>query len=166
LDIELKQDTEHFHKVRDLTKSEVTEAYTDKLMSRPDAELFLEQLGYPKAESEIVLSLADYKAARTTRTAIQEAMKSAYVNGVQDLLTTSNMLDSLGLPTERRDALLTEWRLLRETRTEKIPLATLRDLLKTGRLSRDDTFAHLKRHRYTDDDANIMLDLWLNVGKP
>jgi Holliday junction resolvasome RuvABC DNA-binding subunit len=161
---ELHRDTEHFHKMRDLTKAEVTEAYTDKLMSREDADTFLEFLGYPKAEAEIVLSLADYKSARATRTAMQTAIQAAYVAGVRPLVETSNMLDKLGLPTDRRDALLQEWTLLRETRTEKIPTATLRDLVKTSRLTRADAFVHLKRHRYTDEDANIMLDLWLNVG--
>jgi len=157
---ELRLDTEHFHKMRDLSKAEITEAYTDKLMTRGDAETFLGQLGYPQDEATIVLSLADYKAARTTRTATQEAIKAAYVNGVLDLVPASNKLDALGLPTERRDSLLTEWTLLRETRTEKIPLATLRDLVKSQRFSRDEAFVHLKRHRYTDADANVMLDLW------
>lgn len=157
---ELHGDTEHFHKARDLTKSEITEAYSDRLMSRVDASTFLKSLGYPQNEADIVLALADYKAARDSRAAMTEAVKALYVNGIRDLVTTSNALDSLGLPTDRRDGLLSQWTLLRETRTEKLPLATLRDLARAGKLNRSAAFSHLKRHRYTDDDANLMLDLW------
>jgi hypothetical protein len=160
LQLELNQDNEHFHKARDLTLSQVIEAYVDGQMTRDVAEGYVELLGYPANAAAILLAEADYRQMKATRTATQDALKALYVNGIRDALTTSNDLDTLGLPSQRRDALIAEWTLLRETRTEKIPIATLRDMYKKKILSQDDVFAHLKRHRYTDDDAKLMLQFW------
>jgi hypothetical protein len=163
LEKELHQDTEHFHKVRDLTKAEVTEAYKDQLMTGKDAAALYESLGYPTNESQMLISLADYQRERQTRKALQDAVKALYVSGLRDAVTTSNALDALALPALQRDALLAEWRLLRETRTERLPIATLRDMMKGKYLDRPAAFDHLKRHRYTDDDANLLLDFWTGV---
>jgi hypothetical protein len=163
LQIEYAQDTEHFHKTRELSKSEVTTAYKDGLMTNTDALALFEKLGYPLAESQMLLHVADYQKEGASRKAMQDAIKALYVSGIRDAQATSNALDGLFLPAVQRDALLAEWLLLRETRTEKLPIATLRDMLKARYLTRDQAFEHLKRHRYTDNDASLLIDFWSGI---
>jgi hypothetical protein len=56
---------------------------------------------------------------------------------------------------------ISEWSLARETRTERISIATLRDMVrKSGFMDDTTALAHLKRHRFTDGDATLLLQFW------
>lgn len=161
LAIEYQGGTEHIHKHRELTKGEVLQALIDNIIDEPTAESMLEDLGYDKNGADAEIGLALYKAAIATQRVQIDAIKASFVNGVIEQLEASNRLDALSIPFERRDAYLAEWSLARETRTERIPIATLRDMLKGEYLTDQDTFFHLKRHRFTDDDANLLIRFWL-----
>jgi len=148
-------------KARDLTKSEILTAVREKLMTDDDARPMLQNLGYDPSEVEIELSLAKYQEQKQTTQSQIDALKALYVNGVREPLDVSNSLDALGVNTLRRDSLLSEWRLQREQRTEKIPQATIRDMVLAQYISADDALVQLKRHRLSDDDASLLLNFWL-----
>lgn len=160
LAIQYRGGTEHIHKHRELTKGEVLASYADGLMDQATAQGMLTDMGYDDSGAAAELALADFKAARQSRTTIIDAIKAKFINGVAEALDTSNSLDALGMPSDQRDAYMSEWTLQRETRTERIPLATLRDMFKTDFLSEEDLLTHLRRHRYTDSDAALIISFW------
>lgn len=166
LDIEYRGGTEHIHKHRELTKAEIVQALIDGIVDEPTAIQLITDSGYDDLGARAEVSLALFKRDTATRKAQLEAIKGSFVNGVIDLLDASNRLDRLRIPGEQRDALLFDWTLQRETRTERIPIATLRDMVKGEYLTESDAFAHLKRHRFTDEDANLLLKFWANQPPP
>jgi len=166
LDIEYRGGSEHIHKHRELTKSEILEALIDGMVDVPTATSMIQAIGYDENGATAEVSLALFKAAKATKRTQIDAIKAAYVNGVIELLEASNRLDALHVQGDQRDAYLAEWTLSRETRTERIPIATLRDMVKGDYLTEDEAFPHLKRHRFTDDDANLLLKFWKNQQAP
>jgi hypothetical protein len=120
----------------------------------------LDHLGYPEVEAEILVHLAKYQRDKSSRTTQIEALKALYINGVRTPLDVSNNLDQLGILAAQRDAYLAEWELLREQRTEKLPLATLRDMHKRQIIDDPTAIVQLRRHRLSDDDITLLLRLW------
>lgn len=166
LEIEYRGGSDHIIKHRDLTKSEVVTALIDNLIDQSTAESMLEALGYDKNGADAEISLALYKAAVATKRTQIDAIKASYVNGVIQQLDASNRLDALSIPTDQRDAYIAEWQLAQETRTERIPIATLRDMFKGNYLSETDLLPHLKRHRFTDADAALLIQFWKGQPAP
>jgi hypothetical protein len=160
LAIQYRGGTDHIHKHRELTKGEVLQALIDGLIDQPTAESMLESLGYDRNGADAEIGLALFKSASATKRTQIEAIKASFINGVIEQLEASNRLDALYVPSEQRDAYLSEWFLARETRTERIPIATLRDMLKGKFIDAATTLAHLKRHRFTDDDAGLLIAFW------
>lgn len=166
LAIEYRGGSDHIHKHRELTKGEVLEALSDGLMDQPTTEGMLEALGYDKNGADAEISLALYKATRSTKRTQIDSIKASFVNGVIEQLEASNRLDALYVPADQRDAYITEWILARETRTERIPIATLRDMLKGQYIDEGTTLTHLRRHRFTDEDAALLVKFWQNQKAP
>ena len=166
LEIQYRGGTPHIHAHRELTKTEVVEALIDGLIDQPTAEKMLEDLGYEQVSADAEINLALYKSKRATKTAQVDAVKASYINGIIDELEASNRLDALYIPADQRDAYIATWTLQRETRTERIPIATLRDMVKGGYLTEPETLAHLKRHRFTDTDAQLLLSFWRQQKPP
>lgn len=156
----------HVEKHRELTKNEILTAMIEGSMTQDAAETMLKDLGYDKPSADTEISLAWYKSEVATTRAILESIKASFINGVIEMPEASQRLDALYIPADRRDALLSEWSLARETRTERIPIATLRDMFKGDYLTDDEVLAHLKRHRYTDTDAALLLQFWKNQPPP
>jgi hypothetical protein len=160
LAIEYRGGSDHIHKHRELTKGEVLEAFADGLMDEPTTESMLEDMGYDKNSADAEIGLSIYKASRSSKRTQIDSIKASFVNGVIEQLDASNRLDALYVPSDQRDAYLTEWTLARETRTERIPIATLRDMLKGQYIDEPTTLSHLRRHRFTDDDALLLVRFW------
>jgi hypothetical protein len=165
LQIEYKELSAEHVKARELTKAEIIDAYKAHLATRDDAAFLLSSIRYTDVEIELELGLADFQVQKQTRTTQIDAIKALYVNGVRDELTTSTSLDALILPTVQRDAYLAEWRLQKEQRTEKIPLATVRDMVRAKFLPRGEAEDQLRRHRLSELDIGILLDFWLGVSR-
>lgn len=166
LEIEYRGGSAHIHAHKELTKGEVLAAMVDGLIDEKTAETMLVNLGYEQVGADAEIGLALYKSARAVKQAQIEAIKSSFVNGTIEALDASNRLDQLYVPTEQRDAYLDTWTLQRETRTERIPLATLRDMAKGGYIDGEELLAHLKRHRFTDADASLIIRFWTAQPPP
>lgn len=166
LEIEYRGGTAHIHQHKELTKGEVLAAFVDGLIDQPTAEGMLEDLGYEQTGADAEIALAQYRAARAVKTSQIDAVKASYVNGTIEALDASNRLDALFVPADQRDAYLETWGLQRETRTERIPLATLRDMAKGGWITKDVLLSHLRRHRFTEDDAALLVNFWMAQNPP
>jgi hypothetical protein len=161
LAIEFRGGSEHIHKHRELTKGEVLESLIDGMIDEATAEKMIIDLGYDKTGADAEIGLALYKQLKASRKTQIDAIKAMYINGLRALLETSNSLDAMFVPPDQRDAYMSEWTLQRETRTERIPIATLRDMVrKSGFMDDPTALAHLKRHRFTDADATLLLQFW------
>ena len=160
LAIEYRDLPDHVHRHRELTKSEIVTALVDSLIDQPTAETMLEGLGYDKASADTEIHLALYKSDIAARRTIIDAIRASFVNGTIEQLDASNRLDALYVPADQRDAYLSEWSLARETRTERIPIATLRDMFKGEYVTEVEVLAHLRRHRFTDEDAALLVKFW------
>jgi len=160
LEILYSTDRRLSHATRDLTKTELLEAFKAGMISEPDTLTGLDHLGYPEPEAETLVHLAKFQRDKASRATQIEALKALYMNGVRPPLDVSNALDRLGILTAQRDAFLSEWELLREQRTEKLPLATLRDMRKKELIDDPQATLQLRRHRLSDDDIALLLQLW------
>jgi len=166
LAIEYRGGSDHIVKHRELTKGEVLTSLADGLIDESTTKSMLEAMGYDKNGADAEIGLTLYKATRATKRAQIDSIKASFVNGVIEQLETSNRLDALFVPSDQRDAYIAEWTLARETRTERIPIATLRDMFKGSYIDEPTTLTHLKRHRFTDDDALLLVKFWAQQPAP
>lgn len=166
LDIEYRGGTEHILKHRELTKGEIVEGLIDGMIDQSTATSMIVALGYDQIGAEAEVALALFKQAKATKKTKVDAIKASYINGVIEQLDASNRLDALLIPGDQRDSYLSEWTLTRETRTERIPIATIRDMLIGEYLTEPDAFVHLKRHRFTDADVDLLIKFWQKQPRP
>lgn len=148
------------HKLRELSSAEITTALEDGILDESTARTMFAHLGYHDAEIDTKIALADYKAQKQRRTELIANMRALYTANVWDRTSTSNNLDAAGLPPLQRDGLLATWDLEKERRTEHLPIATIRDMIKAQFLSDEEATGELRLHRFTDDTIQQLIAFW------
>jgi hypothetical protein len=120
-------DEDETQTVKELTKSDVLQAYEDGTIKRDNAETMLKGIGYSIEATSIFLDAVDRKVKREELHALADLAEAQYTAGVIDFNELQDALNSLGLSeTEKRKRLLTVQH--KEIKTDKIP--SLSDLNK------------------------------------
>lgn len=87
--------TESMSSERDLSKSEIINAYVAAVISDSETKTMLETLGYSEDETEIILSLADYKVENAISKREKRVLSTQYVNGRINALEFKGGLEGL-----------------------------------------------------------------------
>lgn len=159
LRLELREETEAERAEKDLTRADITGAFTEGVISRSEAEPMVKALGYDDAETELILDRIEFKKATAERKAAETRMKALYVAGRVDRGKVTAELDRVGVPAERREALLTEWTADAVLKVPTLTVAQIQAALKRSIIQEPEAVARLSDHGYTDEDVRILVEL-------
>lgn len=140
-----------------LTKETITQLYTERLITQPQAQAMLAQLHYTEQESAFILQLGDLQRHAKVYNAAVTRIGSLYVNRRIEARAASAALDSLGVPAAQRDEYLTVWALERASNLKILSEAVIASAWAKGVIGDDEAMAQLEAHGYTARDSWIYL---------
>lgn len=131
--------------------------YEAQLVSRQAAHDAIVAVGWPDADVNLELDLADHRKIIASQTRSANQVGTRYVGWKIDRNTASQALDALQIPAAARDSMLTDWDLVRETRTAHLTEAFMKKAHKAGHMSTADVLARLRASGYDQVDADLII---------
>lgn len=142
---------------KELTKAEVTQLYTERLITKEQAAAMLGHLRYTAAESAFILQLGDLQRHAKVYNAAVTRIGTLYVNRRIERGAAGSALDSLGVPAAQRDEYLTVWALERASNLKILSEAVIASAWAKGVIGDDEAMGQMEAHGYTARDSWIYL---------
>jgi hypothetical protein len=122
---------------RDLTKAQIVTAYIEGLINRDDAKSLLKHIRYPDAESEYILTLAEFQRNKEYQDQIVKNVGERFKNNLIDEFEARNRLNQLNLPAEQIEILIDRWK-IDKYEAVKVPSKTdLEKMLRNNIITQD-----------------------------
>jgi hypothetical protein len=146
----LSNDEDETQTVKELTKSDILQAYEDGTIKRDSAETMLKGIGYSIEATDIFLDAVERKVKRAEIHALADLAEAQYNASIISLAQLEDQLNALGLSeTEKRKRLLTVQH--KSIRTDKIPtISELNRMLEARALDEDTYRKTAKTLGYSD----------------
>jgi hypothetical protein len=135
---------------RDLTKTEVLNAYKRRLLSRDEAAAALQDLGYDQELADLLLASADYDLAQTRAARRTTVIRARFLAGLLSPAAAVNQLADLAKPPEEIDELITLWGEQLADRIERPTPSQLIGFYRDRVISGPDVAAELRLAGYDD----------------
>lgn len=133
-----------------LTRADILKVYEMEMISRPDASLWLQDIGYNKDTAEVYLDRVDLKKALEIIDLHIDTVKKQYTNNLIDRITASSQLDRLNLNANYRDALMERWTVDRDLKLKQPTKAEIMGWYKSKVITREQARTELSNLGYPD----------------
>lgn len=160
LDLELQEETDARKHAKDLSRSEVIEAYRDRIADRQSTVSALVSLGFDETEAAALIAIEDAKEARQDAATITSSARAQYLARRIDASAARGILEGAGLQPSRIAALLSRWETELEEHRPTITNAQLQHMLSQGIIDQDTIEAELLKRGYSQHDVNMLLTMW------
>lgn len=144
---------------RDLTVSQVGTLYKDQAIDHAQGQGMLTDLGYTTADADFILLTYDVARVESALETAIGRVHTRYTGHTIDRTTASNDLDTLGVPSNQRDALLDIWDTEREATVKRLTAAEVKKAMQEGFIKEADAIDRLHAMGYIDPDADIYLQI-------
>ena len=148
---------EHHAKLKELTVSEISTLYEDKVLSRDQAIDRLVFIGYPKDTAHYFLDLADIKAAAALAKLATANVKAAYLHGDITRDQAIDKLKAAGVEPFQATAMIDEYDIGRPYPIKDLSEAQTMKAATNGVISIQECANRLLALGYTKDAAMILL---------
>lgn len=150
---------EKVQKAKDLTESTISTLYQEHAISDDQARGFLSQLRYGEAEVNFVLTAWQFNRELKYRNTAITTIHTQYINHRISEHDTMTALDTLGVASTQRDALLRLWRLESAAKVTILTATQVKSAFRKDLMSFDDAVARLQQQGYSELDAQIFMDI-------
>lgn len=144
---------------KQLTVSEVSSLYSDGILTQQQALDDLSKVGYAESDAQLVLDLADAKAAQKLRTQAVDRVRTMYLSRKLTDGQVQADLAKLGLDPTATSRLLTVWQVEQGTPTKTLSIAQLDKAYKDSIITHDDYINRALGLGYSPDDAEILAQI-------
>lgn len=144
-----------------LTKAEVIKGYNVKAIDRAGALAMLDSLGYQPEEAAMILDIADHQESQRLRDKRVNAVRTRYLAHKLERFDVATTLDSIGVSSSEREALLEEWTVDREAVQADLTVSQWGKLLKMEIVSPEEHKTEMIRRGYSDREADLLAILVL-----
>lgn len=142
---------------RDRVVSAAEGLYEENAITQ-DAFLSIAQaMGFDPNEAAFVYQSAEYRRQSKAVTAVISAIRSKYIGHHFDHGEASGFLDSLGVPAQQRDYLLSLWDIEAAANVRKLTPAQVVKAAKLTLITDDDALSRLEADGYSETDAALLL---------
>lgn len=146
-------------KPKELSESNIIGLLSDKLIDVPTAVTFLEQLGYPTNEANILASTA--QAARTITELKKNVnrVETAYLAHKIDRVNALTLLSQLGIESQSAGNLLAGWDVDKQANVKVLTVAQITSAWEYGIYTEAQAQTELEALGYTPYDAWTLLSI-------
>jgi len=145
--------------VKELSLSQIREAYLDKAISRTVALARIEKLGYDAATAALELDLVDERRAQRQVQAVVTRVHREYVEGLISDQDASGFLHKLLVPADQITTYLDLWGVEKATVRRTLTEAQVAQALKKGIIQPDEATTRWSAMGYSTADVAILLAL-------
>lgn len=138
-----------------LTSAE--QLYEDNAIDETQLRQVAQQSGLDTTEADLIVKTAEYKREAKWTNAVITTIRSKYVAHHITRNQASGFLDSLGIPTARRDQLLTVWDMEVAANAKELTEAQIVKAHKLQLISDQDALTRLNNLGYNDTDAALLI---------
>ncbi len=143
---------------RNSVVSSITSLYEDNAITQAHASDLIARLKFDKTEADFIIQAAELRRqARAIGSAIS-AIRSKYLAHHITEQEASGKLDSIGIPSERRDYLLHLWKIEQSANVKTLTASQIHVAFKKGLITPEDALARLIADGYSTVDANLILE--------
>ena len=150
---------EQGEKERDLTKAEVLDAYTKKIIALDDVKNMLGDLGYSPIEVDILINVKDYQDFKEFKARELKRIKKMYLAGIYSANEAINELGKLDLAGAEQNSLMTLWDSDKLAELRSPNKSDLDNLFKGQIINRVDYALEMQNIGYKTKHINWFLNL-------
>jgi hypothetical protein len=144
---------------RELSRTDIVAMYENSLLTEVQARDHLISLGYPLADADQMLKLADVKAKASLLRATQKAIEASFRAHHLTATEAKNQLERAGMDAHQAQGLIDEWSMVRGAEVRSLTEAQILSLGEHGLISPEDTLARLVGYGLAPADAALLLEL-------
>jgi hypothetical protein len=149
----------------ELTKSEILALFTDRAIDEATAREFLTELGLGDGEIGWLIVLAQIRQSKRYADAVVTRLRAGYVAHRLDQGEVSSIMDSLLIPPEQRDELISLWDLERLAVTKGLTTAQIQTAMRRGLIDPGGGRERLIQQGYSDADADVLVALTVPAAR-
>lgn len=150
---------QHRSTAKELSRADIVGMYENSLLNAIQARDHLMKLGYPQADAEAMLKLADVKAKASLLRATQRAIEASYRAHHLTEREAVNQLERAGMDHTQAQGLVDIWTQERGTAARSLTEAQILSLGEHGLISVDETRDRLVGYGLNRSDADLLLQL-------
>ena len=151
---------------KDLAQSTILAMYHDRIILAPEAQKYLENLGYDAQEAGYIIAVADAQLSQRFLSAAINRAHSRYVAWKIDKSTAVKALTDLGVPASGQSDLLALWDIERTANTAVLTPAQIAKAWHVGVLDQPSASTMLQEHGYSAHDAWLYLSQYQGSAAP
>lgn len=151
---------------KELSRADIVGMYENSLLTEVQARDHLVALGYPVADADDMLKLADVKAKASLLRATQRAIEASFRAHHLTAQEAINQLERAGMDHVQAQGLVDIWTSERGQAARSLTEAQILSLGEHGLISPEDTKARLVGYGLNPADADLLLQLHAIGTKP
>lgn len=136
-------------KERELTKSDITSAYSRGLMTAGDAIESLSLLGYNEINSEFLLARIDFDKAKKEKDLELKVIKNQFMSGIISASELNSSLTVLGLAAKEINNYVSLWGMEKDSEPKPLALKDLKDMFKGNIITKQQFILELQNIGYS-----------------
>lgn len=144
---------------KDLTRSQIEQAYKLGMISSSDASELFKGMGYSGREAEFMISAVDYKAELDLVDERVKVVEDRYTANLIDDTTARDRLGQLGLQGDSIEHFLEKWEVKRFKARKKLTKTDLDKMVLAGVVSPDEYIEEMLILGYSEKYVNWYLQL-------
>jgi len=141
---------------KDLTKSEITKAYREGMITEDEAREDFKDMGYDETEIDIILALALHQEASTERELTVSAQTSLFKAGIIDEAQYTQRLIGMGYTTQATEQLVRLNTMGKSAEQQQVTFGYLTQAYREGIIDEDYLIERLGRLNYTKEDIALI----------
>lgn len=138
---------------KEVTRSQIENAYEAGIIDRAEAEGLLEELGYSRERAGWILDIAEYVSASRARTELIASVRDLYLSGLADKSEVRERLGAEQVDPNYIEKLIGRWETQVWTRRKLPSKSDLDKFLKNGLIEEGEYKSELKRLGYSSEMA-------------
>jgi hypothetical protein len=144
---------------KDLSMSQVKDAYKSDIITKEQAKTALIKLQYTESQALFILEYVDYQELIDIQKLRIKSLAKMYKDSAYDINKTRNMLISLGVETKWIEVYLTQWE-EEKIQAEKVPdKAELISWLSGGQIDKGTFISYMRKLHYSDTTIGLYMKI-------
>lgn len=145
---------------RNISKSTISRSYTNGIITKKEAEQYLNDIGLNPIEVELIITDLDLRIQEEYEKELVENVRLQFVSREIEEPRVFEVLNKLNPPSGFIENKLSIWRIQRDREVRKLTRAEIEKFFKSGIYDDAQVFNEMRRIGYTKEHTQDFIKLW------